>query len=354
MLVAFGSGPHRRERHHVGEVEGRDRRLADIGVDVAGQAAEPGLDGVHALGDAGEVAALDDLLDQPQLLVGDAGVFVPDRDGRGHIGLADQVGAELLERRVGIHRLVVGVGIEQRRGLVGHHLLEDRDDRLALGEPLAADAGQDLGGVGLVERDGAGRPAIGKGQPVELVEDARMGRRRKSHHREGAQMRLAEPRLEPADERLVDQDRVEIHRHLGDADAVAPGRDAGMQIGQRLRVREPCGFRHEALDELQHPVGSVDEALENLVGVGPLRPGRGPRRAAPRRARPPRPAAGTGRSGNRRSRSERPPPRTAPGARHRPAPRPGRETRSADSSAPHRGWLRRRSPSRSRDGAARC
>ena len=237
VVVPFGACPDRRQRHHVGKVQGRDRRLANIGIDVAGQASEPGLDGVHALGDAGEVAALDDLLDQPQLLVSDTRVFVPDRDGGRHIGLADRVGAEFLERRVGIHRLVVGVGIEQRRGFVGHHLLQDRDDRLALGEPLAADAGQDLGGVGLVERDGAGRPAVRKRQPVELIEEARMGHRRKSHHGEGPQMRLAEPRLEPADERFVGEDRIEIHRHLGDADAVTPGRDAGMQVGQRLRVR---------------------------------------------------------------------------------------------------------------------
>ena len=37
MLVAFRPRPDRRERDHVGEVERRDRRLADIGVDMAGQ-----------------------------------------------------------------------------------------------------------------------------------------------------------------------------------------------------------------------------------------------------------------------------------------------------------------------------
>ena len=40
-----------------------------------------------------------------------------------------------------------------------------------------------------------------------------------------------------------------------------------MQVGQRFGVREPGGFRYEALDELQHPVGAVDEALENLMRV---------------------------------------------------------------------------------------
>ena len=73
MLVPRRPRPHRRQRNHVGEVEGGDRRLPDIGVDVARQAAEPGFDRVHRLDHAGEVAALDDLLDQAQLFVGDRG-----------------------------------------------------------------------------------------------------------------------------------------------------------------------------------------------------------------------------------------------------------------------------------------
>ena len=172
MLVALGSGPDGRERHHVGEVQCRDRRLPHIGVDMARQTPKPGFDGIHGLGDAGEIAALDDLLDEPQLLDSRTGVLVPDRYGRGHIGYANQVGAELLERRIGIQRLVVGVGVEQRRGLVGHHLLENGRDRLALGEPLPANASQNLGGIGLVERDSAGAPAIRKGQPVELIQNS--------------------------------------------------------------------------------------------------------------------------------------------------------------------------------------
>ena len=96
MLIPFRPGPDRRERHHVREVEGRDRRLADIGVDVARQASEPRLDRVDGLAHAGEVAALDGLLDQTQPILGDAGIVIPDRDGRGDIGLADEIGAELL------------------------------------------------------------------------------------------------------------------------------------------------------------------------------------------------------------------------------------------------------------------
>src|SRR3546814_3839161 len=72
------------------QVQGADRRLPDIGVDMAGQAAHPRLDRVDALGDAGEVPALNDLLDQPELLGGDAGIGIPHRHGGGDIGLADR------------------------------------------------------------------------------------------------------------------------------------------------------------------------------------------------------------------------------------------------------------------------
>ena len=77
MLVAFRSRPHGRERHHVSEVEGRDRWLADVGVDMAGKAPEPSFDRVDRLGDAGEVAALYDLFDEPQLFVGGCRLVVP-------------------------------------------------------------------------------------------------------------------------------------------------------------------------------------------------------------------------------------------------------------------------------------
>ena len=70
MLVAHGTGPHRRHRHQMGEIEGVHERLAHIGIDVAGQAAEPGFDRIDALADGGEARAMDDALDRPQLFVG--------------------------------------------------------------------------------------------------------------------------------------------------------------------------------------------------------------------------------------------------------------------------------------------
>ena len=125
-----------------------------------------------------------------------------------------------------------------------------------------------LGRVGLVEADGARRPAIGEGEPVEIVEQAGPGLRRKAHDGERAQMRAAKPRLEAAGQVLVDQDGVEMHRRLGHAHALAAGRDAGMQVGQRLGVIEPFGLGHEAFDQREHAVGAVDEAGEGRAPVG--------------------------------------------------------------------------------------
>ena len=80
----------------------------------------------------------------------------------------------------------------KRRGFVGHHLLQDRGDRLALGEPLPPDFGQQPGGIGLVEHDRAGRPAIGEGQPVELVQNPGGRGGRKADDRQHPQMRIAQ------------------------------------------------------------------------------------------------------------------------------------------------------------------
>ena len=79
MLVSLRARPDRRQRDHVREIERRDRWLPNVGVDVAGQRPEPGLDRVDALRHAGEVASLNDLLDQAELFVGDADIVVPNR-----------------------------------------------------------------------------------------------------------------------------------------------------------------------------------------------------------------------------------------------------------------------------------
>ena len=151
VLVPFRPRPDRRERDHVGEIEGGNRRLAHIGVSLAGQRSKPRFDRIDAFGDAGEIAALDDFLDQPELLGCHAGVPIPHRHRGGDIDLADIVRPELLQGHVGVGGFVGGVGVDQDGGLVGHHLFQDRGDAFPFGEPLAADLGQQPDGVGLVD-----------------------------------------------------------------------------------------------------------------------------------------------------------------------------------------------------------
>ena len=102
-------------------------------------------------------------------------------------------------------------------------------------------------------------------------------------------MRATKPWLEAAGQILVDQDRVQIHRRFGDAHALPARRNAGMQIGQRLRVIEPLGFGHKAFDQREHSVGAVDESRERrapiraLARAALIEPGLGARRVLGRR-----------------------------------------------------------------------
>ena len=61
-------------------------------------------------------------------------------------------------------------------------------------------------------------------------------------------MRIPKARLQATGQALVSQQRVEVHRHFGNADAVVFGRDRGVQIGESLGVIEPGALGHEAFD----------------------------------------------------------------------------------------------------------
>ena len=77
----------------------------------------------------------------------------------------------------------------------------------------------------------------------------------------------AEPRLKSAGERLVSEQRIEVHRCLGDAHALLPRRDGRVKVGQRVAVIEPGDLGHEALDQLQDAVGAIDEAVQQLPRI---------------------------------------------------------------------------------------
>ena len=110
----------------------------------------------------GEAGAVDDPLDGADLLLRRGAVGVHHGDGGGEVAERDMIAAERLKREVGIDHLVVGIGIEELDRLIVDHLAQQRGDRLAFVEPLPAQLRQRLRRLGLVERDEARHPAVGK------------------------------------------------------------------------------------------------------------------------------------------------------------------------------------------------
>src|SRR3546814_17950107 len=93
------------------------------------------------------------------------------------------------------------------------------------------------------------------------------GDARKTGDGERAQMMIAEPGLEAADQRLVGEQRVEIGGSFGNADALDLGRDTAVEIGQRVAVIQPFGLGPEAFDEMEHAPGAVDEAFQQFLRI---------------------------------------------------------------------------------------
>ena len=91
-------------------------------------------------------------------------------------------------------------------------------------------------------------------------------------------MRVAELRAQAADQRLVREQRIEVHRHCGQRDPLIVRRDSRVEVGQRLAVIEPAGLGHDASDEIEHPprlaleVGQVVSSVGDRVGASFVQP----------------------------------------------------------------------------------
>ncbi|MPN08650.1 hypothetical protein SDC9_155935 [bioreactor metagenome] len=84
-------------------------------------------------------------------------------------------------------------------------------------------------------------------------------------------MLIAQHGCQATDQRGVSQQRVDVERHLGHADAVASRRDGCVQVGQRLRVIEPGDFRHHAIEQVKDAIRFRDEGLQPLAPVHAIR-----------------------------------------------------------------------------------
>ena len=179
------------------------RLSVEIGVGMSGDRAQPGIYGIDGFRHGREVTAMNDLLDQTQLLVSHTGIGVPDGSGCCDIGHAGDVSAEFMQGHVSIERLVGRIGVHQRRLLVGHHLLKDRSNRFALGKPLAADFSEEPHCVRLIHQDDTGGTTVREREPVHFVVQARRRRGRETDDRVDAQMLIAKARLHSAGQGLV-------------------------------------------------------------------------------------------------------------------------------------------------------
>ncbi len=140
VLVALRAGPHRRQRHHVREVQRRDDGLAHVGIRIARHRRQPRIHGIERFGDGDEAAPLNHALHHAQLFVGHGRVGIEHRHRGREVAEGDLIAAQLLHGGVRIGRLVAGVGIDQRAFLLEDRFAQQRDDVLALGKPLAAQA----------------------------------------------------------------------------------------------------------------------------------------------------------------------------------------------------------------------
>ena len=82
-----------------------------------------------------------------------------------------------------------------------------------------------------------------------------------------AQMLVAQHRCEAAGQRLVGEQRIEVHRRRRHRDALAAARDRRMEIGQGLGVGQPRRFGDEPVEQVEDAVGAIDEAFQPLAPV---------------------------------------------------------------------------------------
>jgi hypothetical protein len=135
VLVLWRARPDRRERHQVREVQRAQDRPTDVRVDVARQAAQPGVAAVQRLVPHREPARLDDLLDTLELAPRRRQFGVPHGHRRREVPERDEVLAQFLERRVCVRRLVGRRAVDERALLLRHLLLQHRHQPLALRPP---------------------------------------------------------------------------------------------------------------------------------------------------------------------------------------------------------------------------
>ena len=212
--VAFRPGPDGRHRQEVGQVEAGDHGPPHVGIGFARDRPQPGLDGVEVLDPRHQALGVERRLDRPRPRLRPVGGFAKDADGQAEIAVGAGVGAEGGQGGVALPGLADRIRVEEGRLFLGDGLAQQHPQSLALGEPTLAHPHDLQFRTGLVEGDPPRRPAIGKRQGPETVEQAGTGGRRQSAHRDHLQPPGPQSRLRPPGQGGIGQQDIEEHRRV--------------------------------------------------------------------------------------------------------------------------------------------
>jgi len=95
MRIALLSGPHRRYRHQVRQVECRDDGLPHVGVGIAWNRGQPRVHGIERFRDRDEATPLDHPLNPAQFFVGDRRIGIEHRHRGRDMTEGDLITAQL-------------------------------------------------------------------------------------------------------------------------------------------------------------------------------------------------------------------------------------------------------------------
>ncbi|MNV38271.1 hypothetical protein D3C71_1298170 [compost metagenome] len=80
-------------------------------------------------------------------------------------------------------------------------------------------------------------------------------------------MTTTQHRRQPARQRLVGQQRIQVHRHLRHRDRMPARGHAVVQVGQGLCIVEPADLRHHAVQQVQETLRLGHKGMEPLAPV---------------------------------------------------------------------------------------
>ena len=192
MRVALRACPDRAQRQEMRKAWTQKHRTACVGIGLTGQRPEPCLHRVDALHLGHETEAVRNLLDLADRFIRRLFIPIGDNNGERCKSGAHRIGAQFLQRVVGVFGLVGGVIVHEQRFFTEERFAQQREETLAFRKPALADALHFAAGVLAIERNETAHPAIGERQAIERIEKTRLGLGDEASHRDNFEVLFAE------------------------------------------------------------------------------------------------------------------------------------------------------------------